>query len=245
MGLHDSVYSVTNEVIFYTQIATLVGFVFTVFGLYRLLVSAKDATIESVRQQLAASNAKIEELEKRSPSVLVETYARQLELAENMVKKVELERVAAQSHIDKLGQLPRDRGIYDAIFQEAERASHSLSVIHTVTTDYAQMLRYEWDSASLLHELSAARVITEHLGLDLTTISDDELNEHVSSLVRSLRTRVEGEHPIMDQVETRSLMGLSMSVHALFQEGCITTDDRLTGRGLQIMREGARLARKK
>lgn len=43
----------SNEIIFYTQLASIVSFIVVVFGLYRLLVSQKDATIESLRERLS------------------------------------------------------------------------------------------------------------------------------------------------------------------------------------------------
>jgi hypothetical protein len=233
----------TNEVIFYTQIATIVAFVFTVFGLYRLLVGVKDATIESLRQQLDSSRAKIEELEKKSPSVLIEMYARQLALAEKMVEKVEQERATAQAHLEKFSQLSRTLQSADVVMIQAKHVTNSLSAISTVTNDYARMLRYQWASKSLLHELSAAGFIAKHLGMkQVRAATDEELNEQVANLVRSPRLRVE-EGPIdVHEGNQKNLMGLSLSVHALHETECITADDQLTDKGLKVFREAARLA---
>src|SRR5450759_3042718 len=43
----------SNEFIFYTQLASILMFVGTVFALYKLLVSQKDATIEALRERIA------------------------------------------------------------------------------------------------------------------------------------------------------------------------------------------------
>ena len=40
----------SNEVIFWTQIASIVAFVLSVFGLYRLLVDQKYATIQLLKE---------------------------------------------------------------------------------------------------------------------------------------------------------------------------------------------------
>ena len=43
----------TTELIFYTQIVSIVAFIAAVFWLYRLLVTQKDATIEALRERIA------------------------------------------------------------------------------------------------------------------------------------------------------------------------------------------------
>lgn len=48
----------SNELIFYTQIASIITFIASIFFLYRLLVSQKDATIESLRERLALHKEK-------------------------------------------------------------------------------------------------------------------------------------------------------------------------------------------
>jgi DNA repair exonuclease SbcCD ATPase subunit len=42
----------SNELIFYTQIASLLAFITSLFVLYKLLISQKDATIETLRERL-------------------------------------------------------------------------------------------------------------------------------------------------------------------------------------------------
>jgi len=47
----------TNEIIFYTQISSIFAFIVAIFGLYRLLVSQKDASIELLKEKNDFSEA--------------------------------------------------------------------------------------------------------------------------------------------------------------------------------------------
>ena len=60
-----------NEVIFYMQIVSMIGYVGAVFGLYRLLVSAKDGKIGLLEERIKARDDRIAQLEKQTPDVLV------------------------------------------------------------------------------------------------------------------------------------------------------------------------------
>lgn len=76
------------ETIFYTQIASIVGLIFAVFALYRLLVSQKDSVIELLRQRISNLEAKITDFEIQSPDVLVESLANRVEIAKNEISRL-------------------------------------------------------------------------------------------------------------------------------------------------------------
>jgi len=61
----------TNETIFITQISTVIAYAGSLFVLYRLLVSQKDAVIELLKERLAAESAKVVELKAQTPDALV------------------------------------------------------------------------------------------------------------------------------------------------------------------------------
>lgn len=71
----------TLETIFYTQITSVIAFIFVVFGVYRLLVQQKDATIEQLKERLAYLETKVKDFEKQSPDVMVESLHRRVEIA--------------------------------------------------------------------------------------------------------------------------------------------------------------------
>lgn len=74
------------EVLFYTQLASILGYVAAAFVLYRLLVSQKDSVIELLRQRNENLQARISELESQSPDVLVDALSRRVEIAKKEIE---------------------------------------------------------------------------------------------------------------------------------------------------------------
>ena len=87
------------ELIFYTQIASIVGYILAVFTLYRLLVSQKDSVIELLKQRNNLLEDKIKELEAQSPDVLVNSLSQRVEIA-----KLEITRLREDGE-DHKGQI--------------------------------------------------------------------------------------------------------------------------------------------
>lgn len=69
----------SNDTIFYTQIASAVAFLLTLFGIYRLLVGQKDSVIELLRERIADKDAEIHKLQSQTPDALVETLSSRVE----------------------------------------------------------------------------------------------------------------------------------------------------------------------
>ena len=90
----------SNELIFYTQIASIVAFVISIFALHRLLVSQKDATIESLRERLT--------LEKDRSTIESAD-----ELAEALNKRVSM-------LTDELGRLSSDKETNSELIKKKE-----------------------------------------------------------------------------------------------------------------------------
>lgn len=65
----------SNEFIFYTQLASILTFVITVFWLYKLLVSQKDATIEALRERIETQQAR---MNFESPDALNEQLSKRI-----------------------------------------------------------------------------------------------------------------------------------------------------------------------
>lgn len=64
-----------NEILFYSQVGAVISYVITVFFLYRLLVSQKDATIELLREKNDLLKTQLEELKEKSPETLEKRLA--------------------------------------------------------------------------------------------------------------------------------------------------------------------------
>lgn len=69
----------TNEIIFYTQIGSLVAYIFTVFGIYRLLIEQKDAVIQRLKERINDQTEKIRSLELQTPDALANSLSDRVE----------------------------------------------------------------------------------------------------------------------------------------------------------------------
>lgn len=70
----------SNDTIFYTQIASIVVFVLALFGIYRLLVEQKDSVIQLLKERIADKDAKIQELELQTPDALATALSSRIEI---------------------------------------------------------------------------------------------------------------------------------------------------------------------
>ncbi|HEY6644109.1 hypothetical protein [Povalibacter sp.] len=86
----------TTEVLFYTQIASLVTFVLVVFGVYRLLVQQKDASIELLKQRLEDQSERIRLLELQTPDALASSLSERVE-----IQLAEIERLRLDSNLNR------------------------------------------------------------------------------------------------------------------------------------------------
>lgn len=85
-----------NEVIFGTQIVSIIAYIGTLFGLYRLLVSAKDSKIGLLEERIKARDDRIAQLEKQTPDVLVAALSARVKTTNE-----ELEHMLADASISK------------------------------------------------------------------------------------------------------------------------------------------------
>lgn len=86
----------TNEVLFYTQIASLITFVLVAFGLYRLLIEQKDATIQLLKQRIEDQSERIRLLELQTPDALAKSLSERVER-----QLAEIERLGLDSSLNK------------------------------------------------------------------------------------------------------------------------------------------------
>lgn len=68
----------TNDVVFYTQIVSLLAYIGTMFVLYRLLVSQKDATIEALRSRCELLKEHLDHARQSTPDELVKRMAERI-----------------------------------------------------------------------------------------------------------------------------------------------------------------------
>ena len=70
----------TNDILFYTQLASIVVFLLALFAVYRSLVEQKDSVIQLLKERLADKDAKLEELESQTPDALADALSSRIEI---------------------------------------------------------------------------------------------------------------------------------------------------------------------
>lgn len=87
--------AMTTEVIFYTQVVSITGFIITLFVLYRVLVQQKDAVIQLLKERLVDKDEQIAALKAQTPDVLVSILNDRIKVTQ-----------------DEIGRLKDDGGIH-------------------------------------------------------------------------------------------------------------------------------------
>ena len=117
----------STEVLFWTQIASIVAFVTALFVLYRLLAEQKDATIQLLRETISSLKDQLTEARRNTPDVLAQTLAGRTKLLES-----ELERLAKDTNTstqqvqEKEAELRQVRSEADALAKQLATARQLL-----------------------------------------------------------------------------------------------------------------------
>lgn len=99
----------STEVVFWTQIASLLVFIISLFVLYRILVSTKDATIELLREKILNLEKKLEDAQTQGPDVLAEKLSRRVTILSQ-----ELERLSRDQDKNKTEIAQREEKLREA-----------------------------------------------------------------------------------------------------------------------------------
>lgn len=93
----------TNEIIFYTQVASILGFIIALFVLYRVLVANKDSVIELKNERILGLEEKNRMLEKQMPDALTDTLSRRVDIMKSEVARLREDGEKKQEAIDSKG----------------------------------------------------------------------------------------------------------------------------------------------
>ena len=111
----------TTELLLYTQIGALVGFVGIVFVLYRLLIKQKDATIESLKERIGYQEAKAKT---DSPDVLIEGLSKRIKILSEELERLSGEQAPDSEKIKhKEHELEETKDAYERLQQFALHAT--------------------------------------------------------------------------------------------------------------------------
>jgi hypothetical protein len=73
------------ELIFYTQVASIIGSLLAIFTFYRLLVSQKDSVIELLKQRIKLLEKDFKRLDTQPPDVILNSLDRQVDIAKSEI----------------------------------------------------------------------------------------------------------------------------------------------------------------
>lgn len=113
----------SNNAIFYIQMASLLTYIITLFALYKLLVSSKDATIETLKERIEQLREKLESEKETSPDVLAEKLSARIKVYEEEIKKLSKDQQANQEAIKaKQAELADTRKELETLETQMEEA---------------------------------------------------------------------------------------------------------------------------
>ncbi|MPT02459.1 MAG: hypothetical protein E2581_28885 [Pseudomonas sp.] len=88
-----------TEVIFYTQVASIISFITALFVLYRVLVQQKDAVIQLLKERIAEKDEQITILKAQTPDALAAALADRIKIAQDEIARL---RNDGDSHIKEI-----------------------------------------------------------------------------------------------------------------------------------------------
>ena len=110
-----------NEILFYTQVGSIVAYIFTVFFLYRLLVGQKEATIELLKEKNNYLKTQLKDLKEKSPGILEERLSKRINMLENELEKLSEDEVHNKEKIqEKEKELKIEREKLEKLQNEIE-----------------------------------------------------------------------------------------------------------------------------
>lgn len=90
---------ITTETIFWTQVASIIGFVGALFAIYRLLVDQKDATIQLQKENISYLKDQLTDSKAQSPDALAQSLANRIGLFEDELKRLNADKTSTQEDI--------------------------------------------------------------------------------------------------------------------------------------------------
>jgi DNA repair exonuclease SbcCD ATPase subunit len=117
----------STEVLFWTQIASIIAFVTALFGLYRLLAEQKDATIQLLRETIAALKDQLAEARRNTPDILAQSLSSRTKLLEAELERLSSDKGASSQQIEqKEAELRTLRGEVEALAKQLATARELL-----------------------------------------------------------------------------------------------------------------------
>lgn len=121
----------SNDVLFWTQIGSVVAFIGALFILYRVLAEQKDATIQLLRETVSTLKDQLAEARRVTPDVLAQTLAARVKLLES-----ELERVSTDHSSNKEQVRAAESALREAR-EKAEELAKQVRIAYELLEEYS------------------------------------------------------------------------------------------------------------
>jgi len=122
---------VTTEVIFWTQIMSIVAFVGTAFFLYRLLSEQKDATIQLLRETVSTLKDQLVEARRTTPDVLAQTLSARAKLLEAELERMSKDNGATKQEVTVVAEK------LNSARAEIEMLAKQVEIAHDLLEDFS------------------------------------------------------------------------------------------------------------
>ncbi len=172
----------SNEVIFWTQLGSVITFIVALFVLYRVLVGTKDATIQLLKEKVSSLEAALNDARASGPDVLVERYAARVKLATE-----ELERLSrdhdknAEAIKEKEEQLSAARDELITLRNQIERAQELVSDLLCPQCKEAPMMVREYQDESVGYNGRELEITHEYVEYECGLTIQDGRETHPCS----------------------------------------------------------------
>jgi len=121
----------TIESLSYANIASILAFIVALFVLYRVLVSQKDATIESLKEKNNLLSHKLADAENNSPDALANSLNNRVNVLEEEIERLSKDKVHNQDEI----QLKEKELI--TVKEKAKELGRQIAIAHELIAEFS------------------------------------------------------------------------------------------------------------
>lgn len=147
-----------NEIIFFTQIVSILAFILSLFGIYRILVSQKDATIQLLKERISDLKEKLAETSNSSPDNLSEMLSKRIQIYESELARLKEDKNSDKCLIDKIEErlrITREESIkLEAVNKKIENIQNEIECLRsevTIDEDYIKEIYGYLDNEIMDH----------------------------------------------------------------------------------------------
>lgn len=118
------------EVLFYTQVGSILAFIAALFVLYKVLVSQKDATIQLLKEKALFLEDQLSHAEKQKPDALARSLSERVDSLNQEIERLSSDKEKNQSLISQ-----KEKEL-ESVKEEADELSRQISNAHELMSEY-------------------------------------------------------------------------------------------------------------